>query len=151
MTRHLTHASPALELEDGLRHRVHAVQIPLAEQATVGVGRQTAVDPGLARPHERTRLTTSYEAESLEAEQDRAGEAVVDLGEVDLMGTDPGRSPEIAGEQAGVVARVVLPEQSIADVQPRPAADTVGGALDHRRRVPQAASQLERGHEHGAR
>ena len=108
------------------------------------------VEGGRAGADELAGGAPLAEAEPFEAEQHRAGEAVVDLGDLDVGGAEPGPAEQVVGEQAGVVAGVVVPEEMVADVEPGPGAGPVGAGGDHRGRVAQVAGPVEGGDQHRA-
>ena len=81
--------------------------------------------------HELAASAAFGEPEALEAHEHGAGEAVVDLGEVDVGRREPGRAPEVVGEQRRVVAREVFPEERVAHVEAGAAPGGVAGTLEH--------------------
>ena len=103
------------------------------------------------RAHELAAAAALGEPEPLEAHQHRAREAVVDLGEVDVGRREPGRAPEVVGEQPGVVPREVVPEERVAHVEAGAAAGHVRGALQHCGRMGEVTGRVERGDDHRAR
>src|SRR3984957_10278814 len=66
------------QLPHRLRDVVHAVDVSLADQATVGVHRQRATDLYVATLHEVLRLALAAEPEGLQLLEHLRGEGVVD-------------------------------------------------------------------------
>src|SRR5688572_20417241 len=141
----------ALYLQHRFGDRVHAVDVALRQQAAVGVGRERALESGVALAYERSRGTALAQPQTFEADECRAGEAVVDLGELHVGRTDAGAPEELVAQQAGVVAGVVVPQEMIADVQAGPGAGTIRARRDDRRWVAQIAGLFDRRHEDRAR
>src|SRR5580658_6940460 len=83
--RHLV-GGGAAQLAHRLGDVVHAVNIRLPDQATVGVDRQAAAELDVAVLDEVLRFTTAAEAEALELLEHLRGEGVVEHGELHVMG-----------------------------------------------------------------
>src|SRR5499427_9078278 len=92
--RALDLARPALaaELAGGLDQGEDAVHagVAVGEAAAVRVHRKVASWCRPLAAYERARLAAAAEAEGLQGEQDRDGEAVVQLDNVDIGGRQPG-------------------------------------------------------------
>ena len=69
----------------------------LAEQPAMGVDRQLAAQPDAAVHHERPALALLAEAQDLELAHHGEGEAVVDLGDVDVLRPDAGHREAALG------------------------------------------------------
>ena len=116
----------------------------------MGVRGQLAVGAGLPGRDEVGRLAAAHQAESLEPHQDDRAEAVIDLGEVDVLRLHLRRLPETVAVVGVRVDRPVLPVEEVRDVEARPGRRRPGGPLDDRRRVLEVPCAVERGDQHGA-
>ena len=98
----LAHAGLAAYLLDGLVDMVESVQVALREEAAVGVDgqRSTLAVEGPVLEHVG-HPAVFREAVALDLGQQRVGEAVVELGEVDIGGTEAGRRVEPLSDGLG--------------------------------------------------
>src|SRR5690348_14036166 len=78
---------------------VHAVDVRLAQLAPVRVDREPAAELDVAVAEELLGLAPPAEAELLELQQHQRREVVVDHRRLDVVGTEPGRVPELAGDE----------------------------------------------------
>src|SRR6202011_2889596 len=97
--RHLAIASLAPQLHDGLVHQPHAVRAPGGKLAAVRVQGDHAAVAGdvLAAVEEVLRLADPAEAERLEPGHAVEGEAVVQLGDLNVGGPQAGAGPQMGG------------------------------------------------------
>src|SRR3990172_2751076 len=94
------------ELPDALDHEAQPVDVGLGEVPTRGVDRQAAVRPvDGSRLDEGTAFAARAEAEILERHDDLTSEVLVDLGHVDILGSDASLPVELAGDRRHARAR----------------------------------------------
>src|SRR5207244_13460514 len=89
----------APHLAHALGDAVHAVDVGLAQLASVRVDREAAPELDRAVAQEVLGLASAAEAELLELAEHERGEVVVDDGDVDVVRTEPGGVPELPGDQ----------------------------------------------------
>ena len=90
--------SPA-DLADAFDDVVHAVDVALREVAAAGVDRDAATEVDLAAGDERSALALGAEPPVLELHEDGDREAVVHLGDVDVLRAEPGSGVERLGHR----------------------------------------------------
>src|SRR5438270_11122627 len=78
---------------------VHAVDVRLAELAPVRVDREAAAELDVAVAEELLGLAPGAEPELLELWEHERREVVVDHRRLDVVRTEPGRVPELAGHE----------------------------------------------------
>ena len=115
----LTCALPAvpLQLPHQLDDVVHARHVRLGQQAAVRVDRQLAAEPDGAALDEGAALALLAEAEILQLAHHDVGEAIVDLGDVDVVRRDAGHRERLG--------------RGLGDAEPR----HVGSLGDDARRI----------------
>src|SRR6266511_651929 len=89
----------APHLARALGDAVHAVDVRLAELPAVGVDRQRAAELDGPVAEELLRFAALAEPELLELREHQRREVVVDDGGLDVVGTEPGRVPQLPGNE----------------------------------------------------
>src|SRR5262249_23007981 len=100
---HLTLAGTSRGLQRALDDVPEAVDAPRAETAAEGVQREIAVELDPAVLDEVERFAFLAEAVGLQAVDDRGGEAVVDLRDVDVRWGETGALPRQLGRAAATL------------------------------------------------
>src|SRR5262245_12661390 len=88
----------AAQLTGGLGREVEAVDVALADEAAVGVARETAVEREIAVGDEVLGFAEPAEAEALELHEEDGRERVVDQADVDVVACDAEVTEEVLGE-----------------------------------------------------
>src|ERR1700676_5708524 len=91
----------ASELANSFEEIVHAVDVRLAKQPTVGVDRERASGADLAVGDEVLGLAPAAEAVRLELQEHDGWEVLVDHGDVDVAWPDAGGLPELGAQRLG--------------------------------------------------
>ena len=118
----------AAKLLHRLDHVVEAMDVAFGQEAAMGIERQRAVARDASALHEGAALAFLAEAQAFELHEDAVGEAVVDLGDVDVLRPHAGAAPEIVGDVFGVVVRMVRPADGIEQVLALIRAAAIGAA-----------------------
>src|SRR6185312_14020784 len=138
----------AADLADRLGDAVHAVDVGLAELATVRVDRQAAAQLDRAAGDEVPGLAAPAEAELLQLDEHVRGEVDVQDGGPDVGGGDSGLPPQLPADQAhlrqaGQVVAVVAGHGELVR------AGSLRGRADHGRQVAQVAGPVQAGDDQG--
>ena len=90
----LANSVTTTKLQGRLRKSIHSVDITLTKQSAVGVHWESSGGASFAGPNESARLASLNESQPLESEQNRTAKAVVNLGDVNIVGGEPGLGPK---------------------------------------------------------
>src|SRR3990172_11329226 len=113
---HLARSGGASQLLDGLDYVVEAVDIGLRQQASMRVQRQLAVAVYAPVLHKGATFAFLAKAQPLQLHDHAVGEAIVNLGDIDVLGSDARAAPQVVGNVLGVVVGVVGPANRVEQV-----------------------------------